>query len=414
MAVDVAEFIKTCMSCQRNKPSVRTPVPPSPLPVPTAQWQSISMDLMTDLPETPEGYTAIFVVVCRLTKLVKCMPCRKEVTAAELADLFMRHCVLKGLGLPRSIVCDRDPRFRSQFWTELLHLLGTKLKLSTAFHPQTDGQTEVYNKVLQQVLRNYCGASQADWFDLLPFAEFVINNTTHSTTAHTPFFLTQGWHPRTPLNWSQPEPETVPKLSEWFARQRAAVHLVQQLLQEANQKIISKAHAGTASFLVGEKVLLSTKNLKFKSGSKKLHPAFCGPFSVKRVIKNVACELELPKEMGKTHPVFHNSLLKPFYSSDRHVQPPPPLLVEEDIFQVDTVLKHRKRRGSTKKNRQGQAKNKGKPKFELLVSWQGFGPEYNSWVKEEWVLDKSVLTEYWKTHPKEPQEQPPAKKTRKS
>ena len=128
----------------------------------------------------------------------------------------------------------------------------------------------------------------------------------------------------------------------------------------------------------------------------------------------MACELDLPKEMGKTHPVFHNSLLKTFYSHDRHVQPPPPLLVEEDIFQVDTVLKHRKRRGSTKKNKQGQAKNKGKPKFELLVSWQGFGPEYNSWVKEEWVLDKSVLKEYWKTHPKEPQEQPPAKKARKS
>ncbi len=395
MDEDVKLFVRSCLQCQRNKAGNKHNKPPShPLPVPTAQFQSVSMDLITDLPMS-RGYDAIFVVVDRLTKMVFAFPCTKEVTAIDLAKLLMEKIVLQGFGLPRNMVTDRDPRFMSQVWQQLLTLMGTKHKPSTAFHPQTDGQTERYNRVIEEVLRNYVDPSQDNWVDLLPYAVFTINNTVHSVTRHTPYFLHQGFHPRTPLNWHKPEPEVVPSLTQWFDVQRQCLEKARALLSAANGRM--EKHEGPfQTFKVGDQVLLNSKNLKFKVGSKKLHPKFCGPFKVSRVIKDVAFELELPKEMGKVHPVFHGSLLKAFVPSDRHELPPAPILFDDDTyFLVDKVLKHRERGGKKTKNTNRRTRS-GKPRFDFLVSWQGFGPEYNCWVKEE-NCTQVLIDEYWQT-----------------
>jgi hypothetical protein len=393
MNEEIKLFVQSCLHCQRNKAGNKHNRPPSqPLPVPTAQFQSITMDLITDLPES-NSFDSIFVVVDRLTKMVFAFPCNKTATAGTLARLLMEHVVLKGFGLPKNIVTDRDPRFMSEVWQTLMTLIGTKHKPSTAFHPQTDGQTERYNRVLEEVLRNYIDPAQHDWADLLPYAVFVINNTVHSVTQHTPYFLHQGFHPRTPLNWHKPEPEVVPSLSEWFNVQRSCLEKAKSLLSAANGRMEkSSTIADFVVFKVGDKVLLNSKNLKFKAGSKKLHPKFCGPFEVLRVIRDTAYELQLPKEMGKVHPVFHGSLLKAFVPSDRHDAPPAPLLVDEDTyFLVEKVLKHRVRGGKTKK---GNKVKSGKLRFDLLVSWQGFGSEYDCWVKEE-DCTQLLTDDYW-------------------
>ncbi len=397
MLHDVKNYVTSCLQCQRNKSNrIQDPPAPKPLPVPTGQFHSISMDFMTDLPLS-NGFDSIFVIIDRLTKMVLAFPCHKTITALELAKLFMHKVVLQGFGLPRSIISDRGSVFMSEFWQELLRLMNTRHKPSTAYHPQTDGQTEVYNRVIQEVLRNYVSPLHDDWSDLLPFATFAINNTVHSVTKHTPFFLHQGFHPRTPLNWHNPEPINVPSLSQWFDKQRQCLQLVQNLIAEANARTISKSNNSFTPFAVGDMVLLNTKNLKFKHGTKKFHPRFCGPFKVTRVIRDVAFELELPKEMKRIHNVFHGSLLKPFISNDRHDTPPPPLILDdEEFFLVDAILAHRIRRRTWRKNAKGRKTSIGKLKYDVLVKWQGYGSEYNSWVKEE-DCTESLVSEYWQS-----------------
>ncbi len=398
---DVLKFVSSCLHCQRNKSDTKGHKPsPMPLPVPSSPFQSITMDFVTDLPLS-NGFDAIMVIVDRFTKLVIAIPCNKTIDAVAAAKLFLHHVLLRGYGLPRNLISDRDPRFMSVFWQELMRLLGTKHKPSTAFHPQTDGQTEIYNRIIQEVLRNYVSSLQTDWSELLPFATFAINNTPHSIIKETPFFVLHGFHPRTPLTWVKPEPTKVPSLTEWFEKQKLCIQKTKDFLLAAYNKFLHKtAVTKFIPFKVGEMVLLSTKNLKFKYGTKKLHPRFCGPFKVTRVIRDVAFELDLPAEMGKVHNVFHGSLLKHFVQHDRHPLPPPPLLFDDDeFFEVDYVLKHRPVRKQGKKvtsNKRQRVKRNGRTKFELLVAWKGYGPEYNSWVKEEDCTDV-LLDEYWQS-----------------
>ncbi|KAE9068903.1 hypothetical protein PF001_g28486 [Phytophthora fragariae] len=154
------------------------------------------MDFIFGLPRDAEGRTGVLVFVDRFSKMVHLAPVAAEVTADESAELFL-DLVYRHHGLPESIVSDRDPRFTSAFWTRLFALLGTRLLMSTAAHPETDGQTERVNRVLEDVLRSYA-TSFASWSSFLPMAEFALNNSTHASTGLTPFFVNNARHPRVP------------------------------------------------------------------------------------------------------------------------------------------------------------------------------------------------------------------------
>ncbi|KAE8955818.1 hypothetical protein PF011_g31683 [Phytophthora fragariae] len=145
------------------------------------------MDFIFGLPRDAEGRTGVLVFVDRFSKMVHLAPVAAEVTADESAELFL-DLVFRHHGLPESIVSDRDPRFTSAFWTRLFALLDTRLLMSTAAHPETDGQTERVNRVLEDVLRSYA-TSFASWSSFLPTAEFALNNSTHASTGLTPFFV---------------------------------------------------------------------------------------------------------------------------------------------------------------------------------------------------------------------------------
>jgi hypothetical protein len=159
------------------------------------------MDFITQLPVTKKGYDAIAVFVDRLTKMVHFAPTYTDCSAIDVARLF-NDTVFKHHGLPSKLISDRDPRFTSKFWTELTRLLGTKLKMSAASHPQTDGQTERSNRVLEDYLRHYISPSQDDWDEWLPQADFSVNNAWQKSIKNTPFMLNFGQQPRTPLTQS--------------------------------------------------------------------------------------------------------------------------------------------------------------------------------------------------------------------
>ncbi|KAE8968533.1 hypothetical protein PR002_g27729 [Phytophthora rubi] len=192
----IRKWVRSCEICQRVKPAASKQAPLHPLPIATSAWRSVSMDFIFGLPRDAEGRTGVLVFVDRFSKMVHLAPVAAEVTADESAGLFL-DLVFRHHGLPESIVSDRDPRFTSAFWTRLFALLGTRLLMSTAAHPETDRQTERVNRVLEDVLRSYA-TSFASWSTFLPMAEFGLNNSTHATTGLTPFFVNNARHPRVP------------------------------------------------------------------------------------------------------------------------------------------------------------------------------------------------------------------------
>lgn len=182
-------YVSHCASCQRMKPATRaTAGPLHPLPVPSAPWDSISMDLMTCLPETADGCDTIVVFVDRLTKYCVAVPTRLTVDAPGFAQIMIDHVIAR-FGAPTSIVSDRDTRFTSAFFKTLVAKLGISMCMSTSFHPHTDGQTERMNRLLQETLRHFVCFTQNDWDMQLQLACFAINNADSGSTGASPFFL---------------------------------------------------------------------------------------------------------------------------------------------------------------------------------------------------------------------------------
>ena len=199
MKEEIAHFVKTCVKCQMNRASYqKQAVLLQPLPIPPKPWHSVSMDFITSLPEL-QGYDAIFVMVDRFSKLAHMVPTVGTATALETAKLFL-NAWWRHHGLPRVIVSDRDPKFTSAFWRHFFRKVGTKLTFSTAFHPQTDGQTEQVNGVLNQYLRNFVSANQRHWADYVGLAEFSYNAATHSATKQSPFMVAYGVEPLQPAD----------------------------------------------------------------------------------------------------------------------------------------------------------------------------------------------------------------------
>ncbi|GMG17932.1 unnamed protein product [Phytophthora fragariaefolia] len=188
----VRKYVQTCETCQRVKPA-----PLMGLPVPVDCRRSVSMDFIFELPADARGHTGILVFVYGLSKMVRLAAVRKSVTAPHAAQRFVDNG-FRHHGLPEAFVSDRDPRFVSHFWQHLFRLLGTGLDMSTADHPQTDGQTEGVNRVLEDTLRSVCAAEPTLWSTLLPQVEFALNNAVHSFTGFTPFYVNALRHPRTP------------------------------------------------------------------------------------------------------------------------------------------------------------------------------------------------------------------------
>lgn len=371
---DVYRYVASCASCQVNKASTRKPAGLlRPLPIPDYPWQSMSMDLITHLPTTTRGHTAIIVFVDRLTKMVHFAPSYDAIDAAGFAELFLSE-VFRRHGLPESIVSDRDPRFTSAFFSEICRHLAIKQNMSTAFHPQTDGQTERTNRTLEEMLRHYVSPSQDDWDLKLPCAEFAINNAIKAATGHTPFYLNHGRHPRAPAAVAMDT--AVPAANEFVENLNKAIARARDCLAAAQARMKRQAdtHRRDMEFSIGDEVLLSSKNLRIRVGTRKLLPRYLGPFQVTKRVGSLAYELALPPSMGKTHPVFHVSLLRPYNAASDQPRPPMPVVLDGEYeLEVERVLDHRDKKVSQRSRR---------TRREFLVKWADYGHEHNVWVDE--------------------------------
>jgi hypothetical protein len=179
MATDTAAYCDTCHTCHRSKPSNQKPYGLlNPLSMPSHPWESIGVDFVGPLPESKNRdgtYDTITTVICLLTRMVHLIPSRQDYKAWQVAELMFEQ-IYKLHGVPKNIISDRDSLFTSVFWKHLHELVGTKLRMSSAYHPQSDGATERANKTLMQMLRQCVNAKQKDWVSKLPAIEFAINS----------------------------------------------------------------------------------------------------------------------------------------------------------------------------------------------------------------------------------------------
>jgi transposase InsO family protein len=375
MTSHVKRFVKACHSCQANKPSAVAPAGLlQPLPVPAKPWESVSMDFITQLPAcTDSGRDAIMVVVDRLTKMVHLIPMHTASSASQTAQLFLNN-IFKHHGMPRSLISDRDAKFTSAFWKTFITSLGTSLNMSTAYHPQSDGQTERMNRTLEQILRHYINYHHDNWENFLPLVEFAMNNSPSRTTGFTPFYLNYGINPHTPLSLvADVAPEiSNPTASELHAQWRLALEQAQvsmRLAQDTQAAYADIKRSKSPSYALGAKVMLNTAHINFKHApSDKLTPRFIGPFKIKSQVSALAYKLDLPRSM-KIHPVFHVSLLKPYHEDPINPAPIPPLPViasdDEEEYEVEQILAKRTGRAN---------------KVYYLVRYKGYGPEEDEYL----------------------------------
>ncbi|GJP47147.1 hypothetical protein CLOM_g6374 [Closterium sp. NIES-68] len=372
MADDVQKFVTSCDTCQRMKSSKQKKAGLlQPLPVPEQPWQVVSLDFITGLPPTSSGHDAILVVIDKFSKMGHFIPTHTTARTEETAQLFVRH-IISQHGIPTTLISDRDPKFTSKFWKELMSLLGTKLAMSSAYHPQTDGQTERLNQIVEQLLRAACKDDISKWDLHLPVLEFAYNNATHAATGQTPFFLCYGRHPLTPQKPTtpatvQPAHDFITTMHQLWDRTHKRLLDIQQ-----QQKRQADRHRNDHTISVGDQVLLDTRNLDISHLPSKLRPRFCGPFLVDAQVTPVTFRLRLPATW-KIHNAFHVQLLKPYRDPNtifvgRQPPPPPPVLVQnEPEYEVESVLAHRRRRNGT---------------VELRIRWKGYDPSEDSWVSE--------------------------------
>ena len=330
MYKQVAKHVRICEVCQRVKPAANLDAPLQSLPIPNDCWNNISMDFMFGLPPDSRQRTGILVFIDMLSKMVHLVPVRVQVASKVVARIFY-DVIFRHHGLPEAIISDRDPRFTASFWRELFSLLGTRLVMSTADHPQTDGQTERVNRVLGDILRSYCVKNDKDWSSFLPSVEFAINSSVHVSTGYTPFYLNSFRNPKTPLMTtdisslsrggnrnafdSSHHDMGVEKVStivkQFIDRRISIISSVRDKLAEVKdyqkEQADKKGRKNFISFNVNDLVLLSTKSLPKNSisniGSNKLLPRYIGPFKVLKKINNTAYKLDIPSRM-KNSPII--------------------------------------------------------------------------------------------------------------
>jgi transposase InsO family protein len=393
MRQEVFKTIGKCVLCRKAKYERHKPYgllqPNQP---PEGPWRTVSMDFIGPLPPSPniDGvlFEHIMVIVDRLTKYSIFIPMPKGYDAKYTATVFERDVVSKH-GIPDSIISDRDTIFTSHFWEELCQMLGIERRLSTAYHPQTDGQTERMNQTLEQYLRIYVNDEQDNWVSLLPNAAFAYNATVQNTTKMSPFFANFGREPQFGIE----EGNLLPTEAIVHAEELRSVHkqlssditfLNKRMAAQANKKRIVGPILQR-----GDKVYLWRRNIKTKRASRKLDFLKLGPYKIKNVKGPVNYELELPAN-SRIHPVFHISLLEP-------ANPETPLDKQNHIehertvpeYEVEKVLDH------AVIGRQ----------HKYLIKWLGYPTSENTWEPMSHL--KNSLQLLWEFHLRNPEHPSP-------
>ena len=385
-------YIPSCADCQRNKSKTTRPIGPlHPLPIPDSRCDSVAIDFIGPLP-MDNGFDTIITFTDRLGSDIQIVPTVSTLTAEQLAEIFFDKWYCEN-GLPLDIVSDRDKLFMSRFWKTLHALTGVKLKMSTSYHPETDGSSERTNKTVIQCIRFAVERDQLGWVKSLPKIRFDIMNTMNRSTGFTPFQLRFGRSPRVlPPLFPSDNHSPADKLAADLIRRMqldvadAQDHLISAKVSQAFQA--NKTRTNSFPFKVGDRVVLSTLHRRrdIKAGDPnrvaKFMPRFDGPYTIKNTDeRHSTVTLDLPN-LPNFFPIFHTSELRPFLENDnslfpsRALIPPEPITIDgQQEFFIDKIVDERKKRKKTL----------------YKVRWQGEGPEGDKWLPEDELADCEAL-----------------------
>ena len=312
--VFVKNYVDECIICKRAKAIQQNKAAIDPLPVPSHPWHTCGMDFITSLPLC-SGFDSVLVVVDHLTRLAHFIPCSSTITASETADIFVKD-IIRLHGIPRTIISDRDPLFTSKFWDTLWRALGTKLNMSTARRPQTDGLSERANESFQQLLRCYACEKDSNWVSELPLLEFCFNTHINEPTKSSPFSSSYGFDPVTPIDIVIPvSPYAVSAEATERVQLLKDTHAAVQESLRLSKDIMAHSDIPVVEFQPGDLVYLITKGLIIKQQrNHKLRDRQLGPFKVIRKVGNRSYAIALTKG-HKLHNVFHVDKLRPATSS---------------------------------------------------------------------------------------------------
>ena len=392
LSQDVRRFVRNCDGCGSKKPwRERKWGLLKPLPIPERIWRDISIDFITKLPES-NGSTNCMVITDRLGKgvIFEDLP---DIEAETVAKRFVR-CFYRYHGLPDAIVSDRGSQFVGHLWRRICQLAGINQRLSSSYHPETDGATERMNQTLEEYIRLFCSYAQDDWAILLPSAELAINNRDATSTGVSPFFLSHGYHVE-PFAFETEELRPIGKspiqIGEGILhRLREARNWAQAAMataQQQQEEFANRHRQPAVSFRIGDKVWLNLKNIKTDRPSKKLDDKN-GKFTITEVINSHAYRLDTPPGIEN---VFHVSLLRPAGTdplpSQIVAEAQPPAIISEDgeeEYEVEEILRAR-----TRKIGRGSRR-------EVLVKWTGYARP--TWEPLSSLEDTAALDTFEKRH----------------
>ncbi|SYW79554.1 uncharacterized protein UHO2_04197 [Ustilago hordei] len=361
MTAWIADYVESCPVCARYKAPRHHPYGLlQPLATPDRPWGSKSLDFIEGLPPLKKydskTYDSILVIVNRLTKFAILAPTHNTVTAKQTAVLLYGHMV-RLFGYPDHMVSDQGRQFISGAWKAFAEQMGVKHSLSMAYHPQTNGQTERVNQVIEQYLRMYCNYEQDDWANLLDTAAFVYNNTVHNSIGVSPFFACYGWNPKAHPDIPQQLGVNDPGCFEYLMDGKECCKYLQEQIREAQQRSVDQYNRKhkDIEFKVGDMVYINCRNWKTRRPTPKLDTWFAGPYPVQ----------EWPARTS---------------SLPQHAeQPTIPSLPDEDLdFEVEALIDKRSHNGTT----------------EYKVLWRGYSEEAASWEPVENLNCPDLIQEY--------------------
>lgn len=323
----ISKYVATCTVCQMTKVSHRpTQGLLKQLPIPERAWSDVSMDFISGsgLPVSANKFDAIWVIVCRLTKRAHFIPLTKKHNAEQLYQIYMDR-IFRLHGVPRRIVSDRDPKFKSRLWTTFQKRMGTELRFSTTNHPETDGQTERVNQELRRMLRSFCDKEPLKWDQLLPLMEFQYNSATHATTKHTPFEAEYGYTPDGPTFESSFNLEREHhQMSDHMTKIKAITQNIRDTIFEEQGKTEARVNQHRVPVTLKEKdSILIHRSAFYEPGkNSKMHDVYFGPYILGKQTSDNVFEVHLPAESRRNRRINVKHLKKYEDRGDYLLQPP--------------------------------------------------------------------------------------------